>query len=207
MHEIYKLNAKTNDSDRFAFYTECIFKCGFALNLSSILSYFVYPLYMYFFQGSIITLLPTYIPGIDENTITGYVIISFYHIMLLSVALVAASACDFLFTMIITNTPVMAELIAMEVQKLNELLTSEKVDVPLAKATFKNILLMHRETAEWVKFFVNLDRHRNSLDNYRFVKMLDRIFFKICFAQIVGATGSNCVSVFLLMIVRNWWWR
>lgn len=31
---------------------------------------------------------------------------------------------------------------------------------------------------------------------------MDRVFFKICFAQIVGAFGGNCMAIFVIMMVR-----
>lgn len=158
MYDIYKVNANTKNHmrrtlfDRFAFYTEMIIECGAFLYFLSIISYFVYPIYTYWLKREIITLLPTFMPGIDEGSASGFIIITCYHILLLLVALVAASACDFLFTILIANTPVMATLIEMEVQQLNDILTSQKVDVLLMKSKFRNILLMHREMTEWVKW-------------------------------------------------------
>lgn len=154
LHDVYKVNATTKDYnrrtlfDRFAFYTEMVFKCGTSLYFLSALSYFVYPIYVYSIKREIITLMPTYLPGIDEGTATGFVIVTCYHIVLLSVAFVSASACDFLFTMLIANTPIMANLIQMEVQQLNDILTSPKIDAPLLNTKLRNILLMHREMTE-----------------------------------------------------------
>lgn len=212
LYAIYKVNANTKGLrrrtlfDRFAFYTEIVFKCGTLLYFLSILGYFVYPMYMYWFKREIVTLMPTYIPGINERTASGFVIVTCYHVILLVVAFVAATSCDFLFTMLIANTPVMAILIEMEVQQLNEILTSQKTDVPLLKSKFRNILLMHREMTEYD--IRNLQRNSFtdqfvlSLVN-RLIRTMDITFFEICFAQIVGATGGNCVAIFVIMIVRE----
>lgn len=154
MHDVYKVNVKTSVFrrkalfDRFAFYTEIVFKCGTILYGLSVLSYFAYPLYMYLMEKKIVTVMPTYIPGIDEDSVGGFVITTGYHIIVLAFGMIAASACDFLFMMIIVNIPVMAELIKMEVQQLNEILTSEKVDMSLMRYKLRNILLMHREMTE-----------------------------------------------------------
>lgn len=153
-HDIYKVNVKTKDPKRrnvfgqFGFYTEIVFKCGTFLYFLSILGYFVYPIYMYLFKNEIVSLMPIYIPGINEDTIAGFVSITCYHIILLLVAFVAASAVDFMFTMLIVNTPLMSDLIKMEVEQLNDALTSEKVDKLLVKFKLRNILLMHREMTE-----------------------------------------------------------
>lgn len=154
LHNIYKVNAKSKDQrksamfDRFSYYTEIVFKCGCFLYLLSVISYFLYPMYMYLFEGKIVTLLPIYLPGINEHSASGFIIISSYHVLLLAVAFVAASGCDFLFMMLIANTPIMAILIEMEVEKLNEILTAQKFDAPLMKTKLRNILLMHREMTE-----------------------------------------------------------
>lgn len=172
LYEIYKVNAATKCQqraslfNRFAFYTEVVFKCGTALYVVSISSYFLYPIYTYLFKGEVIVVLSIYFPGIDETTREGYIFLLCYHIAVLVLALIAVSACDFLFTMLIVNTPAMAVLIEMEVQQLNDILTSEKVDVPLMKSKLRNILLMHREMTEWVNWI--LRRKKNYLNSYRY---------------------------------------
>lgn len=154
LHAVYKANVNTKVLrrrtlfDRFAFYTEMVFKCGTFLYFLSVVAYFVYPIYMYWFKREIVTLMPIYIAGINEDTASGFVIVSCYHVILLLVAFIAASAVDFLFTMLIVNTPVMAVLIEMEVEELNDILSRRKIDVLLMKSKFRNILLMHGEMTE-----------------------------------------------------------
>lgn len=60
---------------------------------------------------------------------------------------VIGSACtDFMFIMIIVNTPVLSNILTDEVQEINGFLRKEEVDVMAATGKFRNILLMHRET-------------------------------------------------------------
>lgn len=151
---IYKANVKTEDKRRaayfqkFSYYTEIVFKGGNFLYFLSVLSYFVNPLFQYIFENEVVTLLPTYLPGIDENTFDGYVILSCYHLVLMIVGFIAASASDFLFTMLIINTPILALLIGLEVEQLNEELDADKPDAVAIKNKLRNILLMHREMTE-----------------------------------------------------------
>lgn len=135
---------------RFAFLTEIIFKFGTFLYFVSGIAFLVYPLYMYFFKGELVTINPSYLPGIDETTVKGYIMITIYHIVLLSVAVVGATASDCLFTMLIANTPVLSLLIEMEVEQLNDALASENTDKLLVKSKFRNMLFMHREMTELV---------------------------------------------------------
>lgn len=154
VHDIYKINAATKCRqraelfDRFAFYTEIIFKVGFLLYAVSMLSYFVYPFYMYLFKGEVVALIPTYAPGINEKSFSGFITLTCYHLLLMALAVIAVAACDLLFTMLIANVPVMANLIAMEVQELNEILTSKRVDELRVKFKLRNIFLMRREMTE-----------------------------------------------------------
>lgn len=154
VHDIYKTNAATKCRqraelfNRFAFYTEIIFKIGFVLYFLSILSYFVYPFYMYLFKREVVALIPTYAPGINEKSFVGFATLTCYHLLLMVLAVIAVAACDLLFTMLIANVPVMANLIAMEVRELNEILTRERVDELSVKYKLRNLFLMHREMTQ-----------------------------------------------------------
>lgn len=134
--------------NRFAFYTEIVLKIGITLYFLSTVSFYANLIYTYVFEGEIVAPLPTYFPGVDENSIGGFVVLFGYHSLIMFLGFVAASACDFMFTMLIVNIPVMAELIKMEMGRLNDILTGEKVDAPLMKCTLRNIVLMHRGMTE-----------------------------------------------------------
>lgn len=152
LHDIYKVNATTKNRrraaifDRFAYYTEVIFMCGIILYFLSALFYFLYPIYMYLIERKVVELIPTYFPGIDENTTSGFIMLSCYHGILMVAASIGISCSDLLFTMLIANTPIMANLIEMEVEQLNDYLEVKQSD--MIKLKLRNILLMHREMTE-----------------------------------------------------------
>lgn len=147
---VYKVNTSSKDKKRLAYftsysnYTEIVFKCGTFMYFLSVLSYFLNPMYMYLFHGEIVTLLPTYSPGIDEKTVNGFIVLTCYHIIVLVLAFIASTASDFLFTMLIINTPILAILFGLEVEKLNEILVDTPNDSAMIKFKLRNILLMHR---------------------------------------------------------------
>lgn len=149
--KVYKANIDTKPANRrelfdtFSTYTELSFKIGLFLYFLSILSYFVYPIYMYVFESKIVTIIPSYIPGVNENTYGGYAVLSIYHIVLLVLALFGTTASDFLYVMLIINTPVLAVLLSYEVTELNHILTQKKIDENDMKHRVQNIILMHRE--------------------------------------------------------------
>lgn len=154
LNDVYKVNMSSKDKQRLAHfdsyshYTEMVFKCGTFLYFLSVLSYFLNPIYMYWFEQEIVPLLPTYFPGIDEHSLNGFIILSCYHLTLLVLAFIATSASDFLFTMLIVNTPIMAILIGLEVEQLNEQLKQRSTHMTMVKSKLRNILLMHRELTE-----------------------------------------------------------
>lgn len=154
LNDIYKVNVASKDKkrsayfDNFSFYMEIVFKCGTITYFLSAFSYFVNPIYMYWSEGEIVTLLPTYFPGVDEKTVNGFIILTGYHLTLIILALIASTASDFLFTMLIVNTPIMAVLIEMEVEELNTILIEKPNDSAMVKFKLRNIFMMHREMTE-----------------------------------------------------------
>lgn len=154
LHGIYKVNAATNCPrkasllNRFALYTEIVFYGSVLLYILSGIGYLLYPIYMYVVEGEIVVMIPTYMPGINEETPSGFIVLTCLHLILLIASVIGAAACDIMFTMLIANTPIMANLIKVEVEQLNDALTSEKVDKLLVKFRFRNMLFMHREMTE-----------------------------------------------------------
>lgn len=151
---IYAANSKTTSRKRskllhlFSIITEVIIKGGFALYCLAGLFYTINPIYSYFFKHELIPLIPVYVAFIDETTKNGFISMGIVHLIFM-VLTVAGSACtDFMFVMIIANMPVLSAIFVGNIQELNEILREETVNVPLAKAKLKNILLMHKEIWE-----------------------------------------------------------
>lgn len=138
---------------RFANYTDIIFKVGVTLYFSALGLYLIYPAYMFFIENEIALFVPIYIPTLDESTLIGYGILSAYHLTIMIFGTAAGAASDFLHITIITNVPVLAEIFAESVEDLNELLMKKKKDLPMCHSKFKNIILLHRELQEYVILF------------------------------------------------------
>lgn len=86
-------------------------------------------------------------PGVDENTTFGFVILTTYHIFLISVASVGVAATDFFLALIIVSSLIFAKLLSLEMQQIHADL--EEKDTMLAiKCRFRNILRMHKEMSE-----------------------------------------------------------
>lgn len=133
--------------ENFAKYTEIIFKLGLTLYSLSPLLYFFYPFFMYVTEHRIVTLLPLSFPFVDEHTKMGYAILAAFHLLLMIFGLLATSASDFIFIMIITNVPVLTKAFADSLNDLNhELLTNQ--NSLMVRYKFRNIILLHKEIHE-----------------------------------------------------------
>lgn len=134
--------------ERFATYTEYIFIIGMILYGFSIVFYFSYPIVMYFGYNQYELMLPVLVPGVDRTTLKGYVVLAIVHIVFLVFAFLGSTSSDFTFTMIITNAPVFAHILDINIQELNELLRGNEKHLGQIREKFRNVLIIHQETIE-----------------------------------------------------------
>lgn len=149
--DVYRQNSHSNVHkrymlmNRFCNHTEMIFKLGSALYSLSVISYFLYPIYIYVLDREYMVLLPLYLPGVNEQSISGYTVLITFHIFLLIFGFVGSCASDFLFTMIIINARVMSNILRDNVNELNEILATKNYEKVTMKMKLKNIFLIHQE--------------------------------------------------------------
>lgn len=134
--------------ERFVTYTEYIFKIGSLLYCSSPFSYFIYPLYMYIYENEFVTLLPLYLPKVDEQTIFGYCLLAIFHTLLVVFATFATIGSDFFFIMIIMNVPTLANAFIDNIKELNNSLVKEKENLMKNRYLFRNIILLQKDLQE-----------------------------------------------------------
>lgn len=151
---IYAANAKSNSRKRlallqiFSMITEAIIKGGIALYCVAGLFYLINPIYSYYSKQELIPLVPVYMLFINENTKVGFTILAGWHIFFMIATIIGSACTDFMFIMIIANIPVLSTIFSDSVNELNDILREEDVDMPLAKAKLRNIILMHKEFFE-----------------------------------------------------------
>lgn len=148
---IYKENIPSKNPKRneilhfYSIITEYTFKIGVTLYALSIFGYFVNPMYAYYYEGKIETVLPLYIPMVDPYTLRGYFIHFCFHFIMLIFAFLGTSCADFLFTLIIINSPIAAGLIANDVDALNAKLSEKHSNTFEHQQRLRNILKMAGE--------------------------------------------------------------
>lgn len=151
---IYAANSKSTSRDRlklinlFSTITEVVIKGGLALYFMVGIFYMINAIYSYYAKHVIIPLVPVYMIFVDETTKQGFIALGITHIAFIILTVIGSACTDFMFVMIIVNMPVLSTIFVDNVKELNEILKEKTVDVPLAKAKLKNILLMHKEIWE-----------------------------------------------------------
>lgn len=164
IQDLYKVHSKSRSKKRIKYFqncvfvTEMIFKVMSTLYLLSVFTFFPYPLYMYYFEHEVVTIIPIHIPFVDDTTFVGYIIVSAYQIILFVLATTGVLACDSYMAIIIVSTLIFAKLIAFDMEQIDDdlLLKDPMITV---RSRFRNILLMHQETIRQVNtfFFLSIE--------------------------------------------------
>lgn len=149
---LFKLHIKSKSPQRldlfrrFAVYNDMTVKLGVLLFFIGGLTFFIFPIYKYFFDNQLVPMMLIFIPGIDHSTTKGFIILSIIHCFLAALGIIALSSCDVFYALMICNVPIMGRLIEDEVNQLNQSLTdSESVE---SIYRFRNVLLMHQEISK-----------------------------------------------------------
>lgn len=155
--DVYKHNSRTKHRRRqqlcrrFIFYTEFLFKIGVSTYFVAILAFFLYPIYMYFIHDELAPIAPVFLPGIDETTGWGYIVLVFFHTVEMYGAFFGTAGSDLLFAMLIINMPIMARIFSDNVDEFNEFIHEKAYDRLRMKMLFRNILLQHKEIIEYLR--------------------------------------------------------
>lgn len=154
IQDLYKVHIDTESRTRAtfmnqcAFVTEIVFKLMFSLYILAVFAFFMLPIFVYVVTGELIPIAPIYIPGIDENTVSGYVSLLPIHISCFFVAVLGFIATEFLLAVVIMSTMIFGRLIAADMKLINEDVEQDQPNILHAKLRLRNVLLMHQEMCE-----------------------------------------------------------
>lgn len=155
IQDIYRAHITTTSPERreyfrkFAMITDYMFKIILFMYLSTVSTCFMYPFLVYFTQNEVVPIMPLFIPGINENTTFGFIILTIYHIFMILLASFGVVATDFFLALIIISSLIFAKIISLELQQIH--IDLEEKDSRLkVKSRFRNILRMHKEMCEYV---------------------------------------------------------
>lgn len=154
IQNLYKVHTNTESHKRAkfmhqcAFVTEIVFKLMFSAYMLAIFAFFMLPIFVYVVTGELIPIAPIYIPGIDENTVTGYVLLVVIHTLCFGVAVLGFIATEFLLAIVIMSTMIFGKLIAADMKLINDDVEQAEPNILYARLRLKNVLLMHQEMCE-----------------------------------------------------------
>lgn len=145
-HAIHRKRQKL--CQRFIFYSECILKIGGCTYAIAALTFLAYPIYMYLAENQLIPITTVYLPGIDETTGWGYVVLILFDLVQVYGAFFGTAGSDFLFTMLIANVPIMAHIFSDSINELNDIIQEKNYNRLMMKMKLRHILLQHKEFIE-----------------------------------------------------------
>lgn len=149
--EIFKANSNVMEHERqkllarHLMFTEYFFKIAFAIYFITCIIFSVFPIVSYIVLGEMVIIDTLYLPGIDENSLTGYIILSIFHLNCVWFSALGSSGVDFIFSILILNVPVIANIIGDNIRDLNELLNEMRPKLVMIKAKLRNILIQYYE--------------------------------------------------------------
>lgn len=152
IQQLYNIHAKTASPARaeyfrkFAMFTEFLFKFLTFVLLMAVIFFFIVPIYVYATENRLVPLIPLYLPGIDETTNTGYMLLLLLHSTQTVMCVIGFVAFEFLLEIIVINSLIFGKLIALDTEMIsNELENGMRHN---AIYRLKNIFIMHQEMAE-----------------------------------------------------------
>lgn len=77
----------------------------------AVVMFFCTPVYVYFTEKQLVPLIPQYVPGIDERTAVGYVILMAYHLIEFTLGMAGFIAFEFLLEIIIISSLMFGKLV------------------------------------------------------------------------------------------------
>lgn len=154
--DIYKANKDHRSQRRlkmldfFVTITEYVFIAGISIYTLTLVAYFFTPLVIYILEHKLVKMLPISLPFLDDQTAIGYTIMTIFQTSGLLGSYFGIGSNDFVFTMIIMNVHVLANIFSDSVTALNDGLKEKHPNRIAVKAHFLNTLLLNNEIAEWV---------------------------------------------------------
>lgn len=156
IQNLYQIHIKNESRERtiylhnFAIFTEMLFKIMFVSFFLTCFTFILYPIYMYLIKRELVPIFPLYIPGINETTNTGFIVITIYHFMVLIGVGIGFSSFEILMAIIIINSLIFAKLISIELNHMNTDLNQGNSGMFYANWRLRNIIFMHLEMYEYV---------------------------------------------------------
>lgn len=117
---------------------------GITLFLLTSIALFSIPIVMQLLRGQPEKMLEIFVPGIDDTTKSGFLVVSAYHTVLIIMSFLGTCGYDLIFISLVIHYWPLVAIFDIEVKDFNKTLkeVNSKTKIQLQ---FRNILLMHKE--------------------------------------------------------------
>lgn len=123
-----------------------IFKLATILVIITGVTFSVFPIINYYLYGHLDLILEVHIPGLDKETVTGYLSLTFFHVFISVFGLIGTLAADMLVILLILHSLTMSEVFANNIHQLNDKLKkTKKQNTRYVHVFVRNIIQMHQE--------------------------------------------------------------
>lgn len=133
---------------RYVTVTEYIFKLSCTLYSLTVIGYLASPVAIYLLTHELITIIPIRLPFIDDKTLIGFFIMTFFEGISAILGAFGTAASDLTFAMIIINTHAVANIVEESIEDLNNDLQAKRQKILAIKGRFRNVLLQNSEIVE-----------------------------------------------------------
>lgn len=103
LQDLYKVHITTKSPERkeyfrkFALFYEILFMVLTILYISAVFIFIPFPIYEYYTHNKLVGIIPLYFPGIDEQTMVGYMILILFQALIMAFGVAGFLSCDYFF--------------------------------------------------------------------------------------------------------------
>ncbi len=149
--KVYRVNKDTSANkkrlEKSVKMTVFIFKAGTALLIATAILTCIKPAISYLLMGKLEPIIPSYIPGINEEEPTGYACTAVFHFYILFVFVIGTAATDLGLMALVIHSYTMSHIFRNAVNEFNSLVAKNEGNTNTGhiRASLNNLILMHIE--------------------------------------------------------------
>lgn len=151
LDEVYKRHSRVKHSRYYnicadyANKSQTIVKLGVASSFFCSSVYMLYPLVLYLFTGEKFPQLRIYAPGIDENTVDGFIILNLFNCSIIICAIYAIYPVDILTINIFSNIPMVSTIFIERLNDFQGALLQKSYTLIDIKSELLTIIVMYNQ--------------------------------------------------------------
>lgn len=166
-------------------------------------TYMLYPIVMYFIYGeSKALMVPLLLPGIDETSHGGYMVLMVYHVASLFLCTFGQCNTDFMLVLLVMHLWPISDIFANSFDELNDALEQPRVrDSRELKRYFRNICVMHKEMCEYLDDISDIYYYMVTGEVFTDGQAMCALMY--CMLSVISNLYINCYQLISVLIFRS----